>query len=98
MSAEEERRRHLRFKPDLLEYALVAVDADVPIFKADLMALIIDESPIFGCSIVAYEHPGLVVGKDCMVKVGDLAPLQARVSWKKPSEPGLIRIGLEFLE
>lgn len=93
-----EARSHLRFKPDPLEYALIAVESLDRAFKPDLVALIVEESPIAGCSIIAHDHPGAEVGTECLIKIGDLAPLHATVMWKKPMEPDLMRLGLKFLE
>lgn len=91
-------RAHLRFKPDALEYALVAVESLEQPFEPDFVALIVEESPIAGCSLIAHDHPGIGTGTECLVKIGDLAPLHACVIWKKPTEPELMRLGLKFLE
>jgi len=98
MQDQVDTRAHLRFKPDPMEYAQVAVESLEHAFKPDFVALIIEESPIAGCSIIAHDHPGVDVGTECLIKIGDLAPLQSRVVWKKPAEPELMQLGLKFLE
>jgi hypothetical protein len=91
-------RKHLRFKPDPLEYAQVSLNPDSEPFEPDFVALIVDESPVSGCSLIAHERDDLDVGDACRVKIGRLAPVQAQVSWTRPAEPGLMRIGFAFLE
>ena len=91
-------RKHLRFKPDPLEYAQVSLDSSADAFEPDFVALIVDESPLSGCSLIAHQREDLAVGDNCRVKIGRLAPVQAEVSWTRPAEPGLIRIGFAFLE
>jgi len=91
-------RAHLRFKPDPMEYAQVSVENLEREFKPNFVALIVEESPIAGCSLIAHDYPGIEVGTECMVKIGNLAPLLARVKWKKRTEPELMRIGVKFLE
>jgi len=93
----EHPRRHLRFKPDPLEYAQVALGGAGD-FKPDLVALIVEESPVSGCSLIAHVPDSLDVGDQCRVKIGHLAPVLAEVAWKKPSDSGLTRIGFSFLE
>ena len=91
-------RKHLRFKPDPLEYALVSLHPAAASFEPDFVALIVDESPLSGCSLIAHERTDLSVGDACRVRIGRLAPVQAEVSWTRPAEPGLMRIGFAFLE
>jgi hypothetical protein len=93
----EHPRRHLRFKPDPLEYAQVALGGTGN-FAPDFVALIVEESPVSGCSLIAHVPEGLGIGDQCRVKIGQLAPVRAEVAWKKPAESGLTRIGFSFLE
>jgi hypothetical protein len=91
-------RKHLRFKPDPLEYAQVSLGAGDEQFEPDFVALIVEESPVSGCSLIAHERDDLRIGDACRVKIGRLAPVQAQVSWTRSAEPGLMRIGFAFLE
>lgn len=95
---EELRPRPLRFEPDPLDYALVAVtDLEEP-FNPELVALIYDEAPLNGCALVCVDHPGLVVGNGCLVKVGRMDPIAALIAWKKTIEKRLVHLGLQYLE
>ncbi|MGD2081381.1 MAG: hypothetical protein PVF91_00320 [Chromatiales bacterium] len=91
-------RKHLRFKPDPLEYAQVSLGPGADTFEPDFVALIVDESPVSGCSLIAHQRDDLNLGDVCRVKIGRLAPVQAEVSWMRPEETGLMRIGFAFLE
>ena len=52
MSPEEQpSRKHLRFKPDPLEYAQVSLDAESAEFSPAFVALIVEESPVSGQGI-----------------------------------------------
>ncbi len=93
-------RTHLRFKPDPLEYAQVALYSpdQEEAFKPDFVALIVEEAPLAGCSLIAHAYPGIEVNAECLVKIGELAPVHAQVIWKKPLESDLVRFGLKFFE
>jgi hypothetical protein len=92
------KRRHLRFRPDPMEFAEIAVhDLGAP-FTAEMVALISEEAPMGGCGLVLLETPLLKVGDICRAKVGRIDPLRAEVVWRKQVEPGIVRIGLKFLE
>jgi hypothetical protein len=91
-------RRHLRFRPDPMEFAQIAVhDLGGP-FTPEMVALISEEAPMGGCGLVLMETPLLKAGDVCRAKVGRIDPLRAEVVWRKAVEPGIIRIGLKFLE
>ena len=94
----DRRPRAVRFEPDPLDYALVAVtDLDEP-FSPDLVALLYDEAPLHGCALVCTDHPGLVVGNACLVKAGRMNPVAAQIIWKKTVEKRLVHVGLQYLE
>jgi hypothetical protein len=92
------KRRHLRFQPDPLEYAQIAVRSFSDPFTPELVALVAEEAPMGGCGLVLLETPLLKVGDLCRVKVGRIDPLRAQVAWRQVVEPGIIRLGLKFLE
>lgn len=91
-------RAYLRFKPDPLEYAQVAIQSGGDGFTPEFVALIVEESPISGCGLIAHNYPGIEEGTECRVKIGRLAPLRAQVMWRKSMEWDLMRLGLKFLE
>ncbi len=95
---EHSSRKHLRFRPDPLEYAQVSLDTDSTEFKPTFVALIVEESPVSGCSLIAHDRDNVQPGDRCRVKIGHLAPVQAELAWKRPVEPGLMRVGFAFLE
>jgi hypothetical protein len=92
------KRRHLRFRPDPMEYAEIAVRNPGTPFTPEMVALVSEEAPMGGCGLVLMETPLLKVGDVCRAKVGRIDPLRAEVVWRKAVEPGIIRIGLKFLE
>ena len=93
-----QRARPIRCDPDPLDFALIAVKSLEEPFTADLVALIHDESPLKGCSLVVFNHEQLQQGNACLVKVGRMDPVAALITWRKQLEPKLIRIGLQYLE
>jgi hypothetical protein len=81
-----------------MEHAEIAIRSlDAP-FTPDQVALISEEAPMGGCGLVLLETPLLQVGDLCRVKVGRIDPLRAEVVWRKAVEPGIIRLGMKFLE
>ena len=92
------KRRHLRFRPDPMEYAQVSIQSLRDPFTPELVALVSEEAPMGGCGLVLIETPLLKVGDICRVKVGRIDPLRAQVMWRQVVEPGIIRLGLKFLE
>jgi hypothetical protein len=92
------KRRHLRFRPDPMEYAQIAIQNLGTPFTPEMLALISEEAPMGGCGLVLLETPLLKVGDICRVKVGRIDPLRAEVVWRKAVEPGIIRLGMKFLE
>ena len=91
-------RKHLRFKPDPMDHAEIAIRRPGLPFAPEMVALISEEAPMGGCGLILVETPLLQVGDICRVKVGRIDPLGAEVVWRKPVEPGIIRIGLKFLD
>ena len=92
------KRRLLRFRPDPLEYAQVAIQDSPGPFAPDLVALVSEEAPMGGCGLVLLETPSLKPGDVCRVKVGRIDPLRAEVMWRQLVEPGILRLVLKFLE
>ena len=95
---EERRPRPVRFEPDPLDYALVAVTNLEEPFHPEIAALIYDEAPLNGCALVCADHPGLLVGNACLVKAGRMNPVAAQIVWKKTIEKRLVHLGLQYLE
>jgi len=93
-----ERPRPVRFPPDALDYAQIAVRELQEPFTPDFVALVNDESPMNGCALVAFDHELLEVGKGCLVKVGRMDPVAALIAWKKEVDGKLVRMGLQYLE
>ena len=95
---DSEKPRPVRFPPDAMDYAQVAVRELEEPFTPDFVALIHNESPMNGCSLIAFEHDLLKEGSACLVKVGRMNPIAALIVWKKELEPKLVRLGLQYLE
>lgn len=91
-------RKYIRFRPDANAYAQIDRDPDRGEFLFEYAGLILEESPMGGCGLVIHEMVGLQVGDIVRVKVGELAPLKAKVVWTKPLGDQVIRIGMKFLE
>ena len=92
------KRKHIRFKPDPLTYALIdkrPTDGD---FVPDTIALIADEAPMGGCGLIVTDGDDLQMHAVCRVKLGELAPLKAVVVWRNPVDHSIVRVGFSFLE
>jgi len=93
------KRKHIRFKPDPLDYALVQFEVGgEQNFTPDVVGLIIDEAPMGGCGLILNATDLLQIEQQCVVKLGRLSPLRAVVRWRYEIDGKLIRVGFEFLE
>ena len=95
---EFEKHRPVRFEPDPLDFALVALTKLDDPFTPEFSALIYDEAPMNGCALVCRDHPKLAPGEACLVKVGRMDPVAAQIAWKKTLEKNLVHVGLQYLE
>lgn len=95
----EHARKYIRFRPDVGSYAVIDFNPnkDVP-FHGQALALIIDEAPMGGCSLVSLKDVTLNPGAECRVKLGAMAPLRAQCVWVKQLDEDVFRIGFRFLE
>ena len=90
--------RPVRFEPDPLDYALIAVSSLEEPFTPERVALIYDEAPLNGCALVTADHPGYEIGSACLVKVGRMDVVAAQIVWKKTLAKRLVHLGLQYLE
>jgi hypothetical protein len=92
-------RKSRRFPPD--EGAVAWIDPTVREHRDDfhptIPALVMDEA-MEGCGLVLLSREGLSEEAECMVQVGNLAPLDAQVRWVKDLGDGVLKIGVMFLE
>ena len=92
------KRKHIRFKPDPLTYALIDSRGPRADFLPDTIALVADEAPMGGCGLIMTDGDHLQLHAVCRIKLGELAPLNAEVVWRKVVDPSIVRIGFSFLE
>lgn len=94
----EGKRRFVRFEPDVGDYAQIDKNPDDGDFKVDSIALIVDEAPYGGCSLVCLKNAGMEKGAVHRFKIGKLSPLRAEIVWLREVDDKVVRIGLRFLE
>jgi hypothetical protein len=66
-------------------------------FRPTIPALVTDEA-LHGCGIVILFDDRLSENAECMVQVGNLAPLRAQIRWVKGLHNDVQKVGLMFLE
>jgi hypothetical protein len=92
-------RRSRRFPPD--EGTIAWIDPSVPDdkrhFKPTIAALVTDEA-WRGCGMVTLSQAQLALDAQCMVRVGNLAPLRSQIRWVKELSADVRRVGVMFLE
>jgi hypothetical protein len=93
-----EELRPVRFPPDALDSAWVSFSGTPDAFVPECVALIHDESPLNGCALVVRDNGRFAVGTLCLVKVGRMDTVRARIVWKRELDPGLILVGLAYLD
>jgi len=90
--------RPVRFPPDSLDHAEISFDSGGGDFAPALVGLLYDEAPLNGCALVVLEDDRLQVDARCRVKAGRMAPVQARIVWRRLIEPRLVHVGVQYLE
>jgi hypothetical protein len=92
-------RETRRFPPDQGTMAWIdtAVREDKRDFKPTIAALVTDEA-LNGCGMVALAHDRFREEAECMVQVGDLAPLRSQIRWIRVLNHAVLRMGVRFLE
>lgn len=91
-------RKHIRFSPDSTDYVQIDTDPDRAEFSFENVGLLVEESPIGGCSLVCLKSLNLKTGVVIRAKVGRLQPLKSEVVWVRSLDEQVERIGLKFLE
>jgi hypothetical protein len=92
-------RRSRRFPPDEGTIAWIdpRVHDDKRHFKPTIAALVTDEA-LHGCGIVTLSRDQIGPDAECMIRVGDLAPLRSQIRWVKHLGPDVRKVGVMFLE
>lgn len=96
-------RRHMRFQPDQVEIALIQFsdgEADDFFFEPDAAGLVVEEA-YGGCGLVALSSTSpepLTEDMPCLVKIGTLGPMRARVRWVKKLDDDVCKLGIEYLD
>ncbi len=93
----QKKRRHLRFSPDGATFAFLDLASDTEKFSPRYSALILNQS-YRGVGLICLDANGLEAGSLCRVKVGQLAPMKAKVVWKTPLDEQVVKLGLIFLD
>jgi hypothetical protein len=92
-------RKSRRFPPDEGTIAWIdpSVYDDKRNFNPTIAALVTDEA-LHGCGIVTLSRDEIDPDAECMIPVGDLAPLRSQIRWVKDLDPGVRKVGVMFLE
>ena len=90
-------RKYMRVPPDPNGFVQIDLKTDGA-FNFSYAALIVEESPMGGCSIVCLSSVGLKVGTVCRMKVGNMSPLRVEVVWARELEDNIERFGIKYLE
>jgi len=97
------KRRHMRFQPDQIEIALIQFadgEADDFFFEPEAAGLVLEEA-YGGCGLVALSSTSpepLDADMPCLVKIGTLGPMKARVRWVKRLDDDVCKLGIEYLD
>ena len=92
-------RKSRRFPPD--EGAMAWIDPSAPEdkhnFRPTIPALVTDEA-LHGCGVVTLADDRISEDAECMVRVGNLAPLKSQIRWVKNLPNDIRKVGVMFLE
>ncbi len=91
------KRKNLRFAPDLAAFAYIDINPKSKEFKPEFTALIIEES--FGGAYLAIRsNKKLKVDLEITIKPGNLSPMPAQIRWIKNVSEKVCEIGIEYLD
>lgn len=92
-------RQQTRFPPLAMEVAEVSLNPEASIldFRGDMVALVVDESPLGGCCLVVCRVDALHPGDFCVLRVGQQIPVSAEVRWRRDLGESVAKVGLQFL-
>jgi len=88
--------RALRFAPSPSDHAILCFDPEGD-FQPHWQALITDQAA-GGCGLVLFAHPRATEGTILRVQLGRRDPVRARVVWTRAVPPGLVQVGMQYLE
>jgi hypothetical protein len=91
----EIKRKSVRFQPDPNSLAVVAPSKES--MGSNFVGLVLDEST-HGCRAAFRNTLSMNIGDQCAIAVGKLAPLLAKVAWRKDVSSLLVEYGFQFLE
>ncbi len=87
----------IRFKPDLLDQALIDFRGVPTSFDPQCTALILNQSHN-GCALVLESNDTIMPEKMISIKVGKIDPLKAQIVWAHLIDKDLYKVGIQFLE
>ena len=89
--------RPIRYPMATKSIAFVTQDLQDADFQHSTAALIANESHD-GCCLILLKQIELNAEQTCLVQVGELAAMQARVAWINSLDDDLVRVGFQYLE
>lgn len=89
-----QQRSAVRFAPD--PGTIAEVSLNIGNNTLSLYGLVLNESRA-GCALILLCDQELTEGMTCMCRVGRLQNTAAELRWTKELEPGLYKVGLEYL-
>ena len=90
------KRKFMRIAPDPDEYVQIDKEVAGP-FNFGYAGLVVEESPLTGCSIVCLDSVGLETGLQCRLKVGHMGPILSEIIWKREIDENVSRYGDQIL-
>ena len=91
------RRKNTRFIPDPNTIVEIDVDVNGDNFSPSIKGIVTSES-YGGCAIAVQSGVNIKDQQIINVKVGDLAPMSAKIVWVKELDSDINKFGLKFLE
>lgn len=93
----EKQRKSIRFQPDANTLAYIKRLKNKDSDSIDCVGLVSNEAGKgFGCVSLFENSPS--EGEECMVKVGELAAIAAKVVFVKKIDDDAVKLGFEYLE
>ncbi|MDZ4661015.1 MAG: hypothetical protein SGJ18_05285 [Pseudomonadota bacterium] len=97
VSKPSDKRRSLRYIPDVGDYAIICFNKKISQFQTDVLGIILNESNT-GCSIVIAGTNKLQKDDQIVAQIGRLEALHATVIWRKEIDKDVVKLGLRYDE
>lgn len=88
-------KRSVRFKPEPMTLGYIDLEPTSN-FNPQMVGIVLNES-FTGCALILAIDEELKVRQQIKIKVGNLDPIKASISWLKTLDENILKVGLKLI-